>query len=405
MIKICVCTSYPAIAEPRAPKHAVALATNIPGSIVIFIDCIPLGMDRVTPLVFEGINNLTYITCNYPHRNSGLIKLVQAKANQLVSKICYRYFNRLCSSLLSIRAKSLEKVINNVDADIYYAHNIDTLLPVYNVATRSNKKLVFDSMEFHSDMGDSQTALESEVTRKIESKCLPVCQLVTTSSDNVAEELKSIYFLSNVLPLYNVPFTQEILSHKAVGGFSLYWRNSTIGLGQRGLGDILEALCLIPPDIKLNIQGRMPVDGGSQLYNLIESLGLKDRVVIHPPCLPHEAVLMASKYSVGLCPEIATSQNQRLTVSNKMFDYFMAGLPVISSDLPGLRAVIERSNAGITFKSGDVRDLADRIVWLYSNPIIMSNLSQNARSFALATANAEIELKKLVDVFKTTFSC
>src|SRR5206468_9212097 len=131
------------------------------------------------------------------------------------------------------------------------------------------------------------------------------------------------------------------------------WRNAVIGLGQRGLGDILLALQSLPEDIRLHVQGRLPSDGGAAFRQSAMNLGVWDRITIHPPFAPHEAVLSAAHYHVGLCPERPGNRNHELTVSNKIFDYCMAGLAVIASDLPGLRTVVEKSQGGVVFRAGD----------------------------------------------------
>jgi glycosyltransferase involved in cell wall biosynthesis len=259
---------------------------------------------------------------------------------------------------------------------------------------------MFDSMEFHSDMGDSQTPLERKMTRVLESKYLPTCSLVLASTHQVADALAKEYKINRPLPLYNVPKVQTCLPSKPNKKFSLYWRNSVIGLGQRGLDEALLALSKLPEDIELHLQGRLPIDGGEELRNRIAELNIKDRVIFHLPYSPEEAVDMAAIHTVGLCLERKGIRNHNLTVSNKMFDYMMAGLPVIASDLPSLRNIIERSNGGLLFEPGSSTDLAEKILYLYSNPSLLQKLTHNARNFALNEANWELEAQKFIATFK-----
>jgi hypothetical protein len=48
-VSVCVVTSYEAIQEPRAPRHAIPIAELIPASRVTFIDCAPDGKTRPDP--------------------------------------------------------------------------------------------------------------------------------------------------------------------------------------------------------------------------------------------------------------------------------------------------------------------------------------------------------------------
>ena len=181
--------------------------------------------------------------------------------------------------------------------------------------------------------------------------------------------------------------------------FLLYWRNAVIGFGQRGLADALTALTTLPNDVTLHLQGRLASDGGKELRDRIAALGLKDRVFIHGPYGPPDAVAVASPYCVGLCLERSGVRNHELTVSNKMFDYFMAGLVVIASALPSLRAVIERSDGGLCFRPGDPTDLAAKILQVRNDRMLRLRLARNARNFATATGNRERETTRFQEGF------
>lgn len=388
-MRICVCTTNSACREPRAPRHAVALAGMSDEHEVVFLDCLPRGTVGAAPFAFAGKSNLAYRSCYYPHRGSGILSLALDK------------LRTRCSGSLSVPASRLVKALRSTAADAYYGHNIDTLRPICEAAEKNGALVLFDSMEFYSDMGDSQTASQIERIRQIERTYLGRCSLITTSSPQIAEALSAIYGVTRMLPLYNAPPIWPTLPPKKTDTFSLYWRNAVIGLSQRGLEDALLALKQLPEDIALDIQGRLPADGGRALTDRIRSLNLAGRVGIHEPFQPHEAVAAASPYSVGLCLERPGIRNHELTVSNKMFDYFMAGLAVIASDLPGLRSIITRSGAGLLFQAGEPDDLAAKVLQLYEDRKLFWQCAHSARSFALSEGNAEHEMQKLLSAFES----
>jgi glycosyltransferase involved in cell wall biosynthesis len=369
---------------------------------VIFLDCIRRGQQKIAPKSFSEVKNLAYETYYYPYRNSGLLLLLIEKLRQFISRTLFVVFGFLHPSALSTRAMGIEKKLKKIDADIYIGHNIDALLPISRVSKANRASMIFDCMEFYSDMGDSQNDLDRAIIRTIERKCLRDCELVLASSEKLAEELAKVYGIKKPLALYNTPEIEVNLQKKNIQ-FSLYWRNSTIGLGQRGLGDALAALKLLPEPIKLNIQGRMPFDGGTVFRQQIKDMGLLERVVIHPPYLPHEAVKAASHYTIGLCLERKGNRNHDLTVSNKLFDYHMAGLSVVASDLPGIRDVVTRSGGGLLFKSGCPEDLADKIAALYGDKDLLKSLASQARSFALTQGNVQHEMEKFKSAFMALF--
>jgi glycosyltransferase involved in cell wall biosynthesis len=301
---------------------------------------------------------------------------------------------------LSAKAFGLERDLFSTNADVYIAHNVETLLPAVRAASRRNAVVMFDSMEFHSDMGDGQSAIEQKIVCAAERHCLPKCAVVLASSDQIADALVEAYGITRPLPLYNVPPKQNEISAKPDRGLALYWRNAVIGLGQRGLDDALVALTNLPKDITLNLQGRMPVDGGKALATRIAQLGVGERVIFHAPYLPEDAVKEASQYHVGLCLERAGIRNHELTVSNKIFDYHMAGLAVVASDLPALRSVLERSGGGLLFEPGSASDLAVKILALYNDRESLNRFATSARRFAMREGNREVEMKKFITVFR-----
>jgi len=60
----------------------------------------------------------------------------------------------------------------------------------------------------------------------------------------------------------------------------------------------------------------------------------------------------------------------------KLFEYMAIGLPIIASDLPSLREVLNDENA-LFFEQGDSKDLAKKIELLKDNKLLQEKISQN----------------------------
>jgi glycosyltransferase involved in cell wall biosynthesis len=84
-----------------------------------------------------------------------------------------------------------------------------------------------------------------------------------------------------------------------------------------------------------------------------------------------------------------------------MFDYMMAGLAVLASDLPGLNDIIKRSRGGLLYQSGRSEDLAEKLMRLYDDRALLAELAANARSFALREGNLDFEAGKLQQAFSS----
>lgn len=400
--RICVCTTYVADGEPRAPRHAAALAELLGNKVeVIFIDAAAFGTELRPPKIFADLSNLKRLTHRFHSKKSDIVALLVNRLRRRVARFWCDRFGILYPIAFGERVAGFTHQLTQARADVYLAHTIEGLLPAALAARGHGAKLMFDAMEFYTDMDHNQSASERAMVRALEAEWLPHCALILASSDQMADELFRVYGIARPLPLYNVPYIEAELPAKAAG-FHLYWRNAVIGLGQRGLEEALRALRDLPSDVTLHLQGRLQVDGGASVRARIDEFGIGDRVIFHPPYLPENAVKEAAVHTVGLCLERRGVRNHELTVSNKMFDYHMAGLAVISSDLPSLRAVIERSGGGLLYEAGSADDLGRQVMALYNDPARLDRLSAKARAFALSEGNWEHERKRYVTAFQAS---
>jgi glycosyltransferase involved in cell wall biosynthesis len=60
-----------------------------------------------------------------------------------------------------------------------------------------------------------------------------------------------------------------------------------------------------------------------------------------------------------------------------------SGLPVIASDIPGVKEVIEPGYSGIITKSGDVKSLSEVINKMIENPTLRGEIGTTARKTIL----------------------
>jgi glycosyltransferase involved in cell wall biosynthesis len=254
-------------------------------------------------------------------------------------------------------------------------------------------------MEYYADMGDGQGSETASLVASVQRFALPRCSLILAASDEIADLLEVEYSIPRPTPIYNTPSIVEHLP-KRDPAMSLYWRNYQVGFGQRGLDDALVALTMLPSDLKLFLQGNPPHDGGEELRHRVDELGLQGRVILLPPFAPGSAITEAAKHTIGLCLERQGPRNHELTVSNKFFDYLMAGLVVVASNMPSLKRVAERSGAALTYQAGSPDSLAAVIRGLVRDPTRLRNLSERGRKFALLEGNSDYDNAKFINAFK-----
>jgi glycosyltransferase involved in cell wall biosynthesis len=136
----------------------------------------------------------------------------------------------------------------------------------------------------------------------------------------------------------------------------------------RGLEELVDAMPTVLaaiPDAQLVLVG----DGATrqELVDRCAVLGL-EKAVLFTGWQPQERVKsFMAVASVGLIPHRRSIHTDH-TIPHKLFHYMHMRLPVIASDCRPLVRILEDSEAGLTYTSGQSAELADRIVSLLQDP-------------------------------------
>ncbi|MCV0403177.1 MAG: glycosyltransferase [Chloroflexi bacterium] len=83
----------------------------------------------------------------------------------------------------------------------------------------------------------------------------------------------------------------------------------------------------------------------------------------------------------------------------KMFEYMAAGLPVVASDFPLWRDIVERASCGLLVDPLDPAAIAGAVDWLLNHPADAAQMGANGRAAVLDRFNWESEERKLVALY------
>ncbi len=232
-----------------------------------------------------------------------------------------------------------------VPADLYIAHYVAALPAVAGAARRHGALIGFDAEDFHSGEGTDAPGDEfrMRMIRTVEQAILPSCAHMTAAAPLIGRAYAERYGVAcpatvlNVFPLAMAPAHQRrACTSEEAGALRAYWFSQTIGL-DRGLQAFIKAMSLTKTRVTLDIRGSNRWGHGDALIALAASLGLGDRVRLLPMAAPSEMVRLAADYDVGLSLETEVSENRRICLTNKIFTYLLAGVPVVMSDTPAQR--------------------------------------------------------------------
>ena len=84
----------------------------------------------------------------------------------------------------------------------------------------------------------------------------------------------------------------------------------------------------------------------------------------------------------------------------KMFEYMHAGIPVIASNIPLWKEIVEGNNCGVCVNPLQPKEIAEAINYLLTNDEIAEEMGRNGRNAVLNKYNWNIEEKKLLNMYK-----
>ena len=83
----------------------------------------------------------------------------------------------------------------------------------------------------------------------------------------------------------------------------------------------------------------------------------------------------------------------------KMFEYMCAGIPVIASDFPLWRSIIDNAQCGLCVDPLETQEIADAIDYLVTHPEEARAMGENGRKSVIERYNWSIEEAKLFDFY------
>ena len=129
---------------------------------------------------------------------------------------------------------------------------------------------------------------------------------------------------------------------------------------QKGVDILIEALKYLP-DGKLLIVGGNKKEDISRIKNLSSHIGV-DKQVIFAGCVPHCDI---GKYfngaGVSVIPIVNTMGQRLFTSPMKLFEYMAAKIPIVASDFPSMREILENGKTAVLVESENPKALAEGI--------------------------------------------
>ncbi len=288
-------------------------------------------------------------------------------------------------------------------SDVLVANDLDTL-PACFLASRIRRiTLVYDSHEYFTEVPELVgRRFTRSIWKAMEKRMLPRIRFATTVSGSVADAYREQYGIRMEV-VRNLPICEKMPPARPdlrrCGPKRIIIYQGVLNVG-RGLENMIRAMQYLE-DFLFEVYGDGDIAG--ELKRLRQDLKLEDRVRFGGRLPFEELKDITRQASLGISLEQDRGLNYRFALPNKLFDYIQAGVPVLVSDLPEMRKVVEDYDIGQILKDPDPEKLAEQVREMMNAHELRRKWKKNLRRAAQELC-WETEEDKLLGIFREALS-
>ena len=250
-------------------------------------------------------------------------------------------------------------------AGLYLASDLYTLPALAAAARRHRARLVYDSRELYTALDSAHgRPYVGAVWGAVERRAIPRTDAVLTVGDAIADRLRDRYGIARPTVLHNAPEVEDgappdrdalrrALALPDDGRMVVLYQG--LFRDGRGLRALTEAARAVE-GVRLVLVGEGALEGEVRTWGA----GLGDRLVVHPFVPPDRLAALTPGADIGACLIEPLTESLRLSLPNKLFEYLAAGVPVLASPLPEIRAVVDRG-VGVLADPSDPEAVAEAL--------------------------------------------
>jgi glycosyltransferase involved in cell wall biosynthesis len=263
--------------------------------------------------------------------------------------------------------------------DIVHAHDVNTLPTGWLVSVLTRSPLIYDAHEISTDR-EGYASFRS-IVGWVEKHLMPRAAASITTTDTRAKFFARAYGVPRPLVLQNRPRYESVERSQRIRNELNLQETWPIVLYQGGLQQGRGLERLVEAAAQVSNSYFVFIGGGrieSVLKELAHSLGLENRVYFIPTVSLADLPSYTASADIGVQPIENTCLNHLSTDSNKLFEYMMAGLPVVASSLPEIRTLVSEHELGLLVEPGSISELAFAICRLVGNDDLRHKFEKNA---------------------------
>lgn len=286
-------------------------------------------------------------------------------------------------------------------ADVYHLHDPE-LLPWVPLLRRGGAKVVYDA---HEDLG-AQTLSKhylpgtlrkpvAAVVSSVEKALVGMADAVVAATPGIAERFSAL----RTVVVRNLPVREEWGELPVRNGESNAACNAVYAgtlARTRGILELVEALALTRHEVRLLLLGEFAertiheACRSSPGWVKVDHLGWQGRAGV---------IRAYGQARVGLVT-LHPTPAYVVSLPVKLFEYMAAGLPVIASDFPAWRELLDGVGCALFVDPTDPREIAAAIDWIVEHPAEAEEMGRRGRRAVEERFNWETESRKLIGLYE-----
>jgi glycosyltransferase involved in cell wall biosynthesis len=352
-----------------------------------------------------------YKECKSLHKAGyDVVLIYSGDRNDIVDGIkivgCTKAKSHICRIFRTLK---LLLIAYRQNADLYHVHDVELLAVGLFLKLFARKKVIYD---VHEDFPEAILSREwlprllrkplSILTSVIEKLISQEFDCIITATPDLKNKFKKC---RNVIDIRNYPLVDLI----PISLFSTEKKhgneNNLIYVGGlervRGTREIIQSLKFINPEynVRLRLIGSFSErDFEKEMLNMPEWKQVKFLGRLSP----ERTYEYLAQSDIGL---VCLYPLRRFLTSYpvKMFEYMAAGIPVVASDFPLWREIIEGNSCGMCIKSLKPEEIARAINYLLAHAEEARMIGLNGRKIIEKKYNWDHEVRKLTKVYEQLF--
>ena len=278
-------------------------------------------------------------------------------------------------------------------ADIFLSNDLDTLLANTIAGKIRKKKIVYDTHELFTEVPELiGRNFVKRIWTFIEKHCIQKADTCYTVCQSIADYYNKKYN-TKMKVVRNVPLCtlqDNVVSKLSFPGKKIILYQGALNIG-RGIEWIINAMPYINNAVLIIIGDG---DISNDLKLQVEKQNLQKRIFFLGRISSKELPTYTIAADLGVCLLNNNSLSYYYSLPNRIFDYMYAKVPILASDFPEIRNIIENYNLGKIISNYQPIFLADTI-----NNMLNKKTNEQYFDKAIQEFNWENEKQVLLSLF------